>query len=129
MGAAMAPAVCACLESHLSDLGASFDDYDLIVTGDLGWIGRNLLIELLKRDSNPVSEEKLIDCGASMFSQEQDTHAGGSGCGCVASVSCGWIMGRMEKGEFRRVLLSGSGAMLSPSAVSRAKAFPAFPMP
>lgn len=124
MGAAMAPAVCACLESHLSDLGASFDDYDLIVTGDLGWIGRNLLIELLKRGSNPVSEEKLIDCGASMFSQEQDTHAGGSGCGCVASVSCGWIMGRMEKGEFRRVLLSGSGAMLSSISCQQGESIP-----
>lgn len=124
MGAAMAPAVCACLESHLSDLGTTFGDYDLIVTGDLGWIGRNLLIELLKRGGNPIPEEKLIDCGASMFSQEQDTHAGGSGCGCVASVGCGWIMGRMEKGEFRRVLLSGSGAMLNSISCQQGESIP-----
>ena len=124
MGAAMAPAVCACLESHLSDLGTTFGDYDLIVTGDLGWIGRNLLIELLKRDGNPIPEEKLIDCGASMFSQEQDTHAGGSGCGCVASVGCGWIMGRMEKGELKRVLLSGSGAMLNSISCQQGESIP-----
>ena len=124
MGAAMAPAVCACLEAHLSDLNADFNDYDLIVTGDLGWIGRNLLLELLRRDGVLVPEEKLVDCGASMFYQEQDTHAGGSGCGCVASVGCGWIMGRMERGELRRVLLSGSGAMLNSISCQQGESIP-----
>ena len=124
MGAAMAPAVCACLEAHLSDLNADFGDYDLIATGDLGWIGRNLLIELLRRDGVSVPEERLVDCGASMFYQEQDTHAGGSGCGCVASVGCGWIMGRMERGELKRVLLSGSGAMLNSISCQQGESIP-----
>lgn len=124
MGAAMAPAVCACLEAHLSDLNADFGDYDLIATGDLGWIGRNLLLELLRRDGVSVPEERLVDCGASMFYQEQDTHAGGSGCGCVASVGCGWIMGRMERGELKRVLLSGSGAMLNSISCQQGESIP-----
>lgn len=124
MGAAMAPAVCECLKAHLSDLGATFSDYDLIATGDLGWIGRNLLIELLKRDGFTVPEEKLVDCGASMFYQQQDAHAGGSGCGCVASVGCGWILGRMEKGELGRVLLSGSGAMLNSISCQQGESIP-----
>ena len=95
MGAAMAPAVCSTIEAHMADLGRSASDYDLIATGDLGWIGRNILMELFHRDHFAMPDEKLVDCGASMFFQEQDTHAGGSGCGCVASVSCGWLMKRI----------------------------------
>ena len=67
---------------------------------------------------------KLVDCGASLFYQEQDTHAGGSGCGCVASVSCGWLMKRMERGELGKVLLVGSGAMLSPTSTMQSESIP-----
>lgn len=124
MGAAMAPAVCSTIEAHFSDMNRSAGDYDLIVTGDLGWIGRNILMELFRRDGIKIPDEKLIDCGASMFYQEQDTHAGGSGCGCVASVSCGWLMKRIEKGELRRVLIAGSGAMLSPTSSQQGQTIP-----
>lgn len=124
MGAAMAPAVCACIEAHLQDMNRMPADYDLIATGDLGWIGRNILIELLQRDQVSIPDEKLIDCGATIFSQEQDTHAGGSGCGCVASVSCGWLMKRMERGELRRVLIVGSGAMLSATSCQQCQTIP-----
>ena len=124
MGAAMAPAVCSTIESHMTDLGRTADDYDLIATGDLGWIGRNILMELFHRDKFPMPDEKLIDCGASMFYQEQDAHAGGSGCGCVASVSCGWLMKRIERGELRRVLIVGSGAMLSPTSCQQGQTIP-----
>jgi len=124
MGAAMAPAVFDTLTAHLSDTRQSFDDFDLIVTGDLGWIGRNLLLELLRAADIPVDPARLVDCGASLYAREQDAHAGGSGCGCVASVSCGWIMKRIERGELGRVLLSGSGAMLSPTSSQQGQSIP-----
>ena len=124
MGAAMAPAVYDCIAAHLSDLGRAPEDYDLIATGDLGWIGRNLLLELARAGGAPLPADRLIDCGASLFSQEQDAHAGGSGCGCVASVACGWLMKRMERGEFNRLLLVGSGAMLSPTSSQQGQSVP-----
>ena len=124
MGAAMAPAVYDTIAGHFADLGKSEKDYDLIVTGDLGWIGRNLLMELLKQGGIEMPDEKLIDCGASLFYQEQDPHAGGSGCGCVAAVTCGWILRRMEKGELGRVLVAGSGAMLSPTSTLQGQSIP-----
>lgn len=124
MGAAMAPAVYDTIAAHLSDLGRSVSDYDLIVTGDLGWIGRNLLLELFSRAGIEMPAHKLVDCGNSLFYQEQDPHAGGSGCGCVAAVACGWIMKRIESGELRRVLLAGSGAMLSPTSTLQGETIP-----
>ncbi|MGN0801691.1 MAG: stage V sporulation protein AD [Candidatus Faecivicinus sp.] len=124
MGAAMAPAVCSTIKAHLSDLGRTADDYDLIATGDLGWIGRNILVELFRHDNVEIPDEKLVDCGGSIFYQEQDTHAGGSGCGCVASVSCGWLMKRIEQGELHRVLIAGSGAMLSPTSCQQGETIP-----
>jgi len=124
MGAAMAPAVYDTIAAHFSDTGRTPDDYDLIVTGDLGWIGRNLLMELFRRGGIDMPDGKLIDCGNSMYYQHQDPHAGGSGCGCVASVSCGWIMKRIESGELRRVLIAGSGAMLSPTSSLQGESIP-----
>lgn len=124
MGAAMAPAVFDTLSAHLSNTRQSADDFDLIVTGDLGWIGRELLLRLFSKAGIDMPEAKLVDCGASLYFQRQDAHAGGSGCGCVASVSCGWIMKRMERGELRRVLLSGSGAMLSPTSSQQGQSIP-----
>lgn len=124
MGAAMAPAVLSTLLAHLDDTGASAEDFDLIATGDLGWIGRDILLALAERAGRPIPPEKLVDCGASLFFQEQDTHAGGSGCGCVAAVTCGWLMKRMERGELARVLVIGSGAMLSPTSTQQAESIP-----
>lgn len=124
MGAAMAPAVFDTISAHLADTGRTADDYDLIATGDLGWIGRNLLMELFHRAGMDVPDAKLIDCGNSLFYQEQDAHAGGSGCGCVAAVSCGWLMKRIESGELRRVLIAGSGAMLSPTSTQQGESIP-----
>ena len=124
MGAAMAPAVESTICAHLDDTGAAADDFDLIATGDLGWIGREILLQLFRERGRPLPPEKLVDCGASLFYQEQDTHAGGSGCGCVASVSCGWLMKRMERGELGKVLLVGSGAMLSPTSTMQSESIP-----
>ena len=124
MGAAMAPAVFDTLAAHMDDTRQTAGDYDLIVTGDLGWIGRDLLLELCDRAGLDMPGDKLVDCGASLYSQHQDPHAGGSGCGCVASVSCAWIMKRMEQGTLNRVLLSGSGAMLSPTSSQQGQSIP-----
>ena len=124
MGAAMAPAVRDCIRAHFEDTGRNADSYDLIVTGDLGWIGRELLMELLDESGIHIPPEKLTDCGASLFSKEQDPHAGGSGCGCVASVTCGWIMKRMETGELKKVLVVGSGAMLSTTSGMQGESIP-----
>ena len=124
MGAAMAPAVWDCIRAHMDDTGRREDHYDMIVTGDLGIIGRGLLMELMSESGIHVPEEKLTDCGASLFSQAQDAHAGGSGCGCVAAVSCGWIMKRMEAGELKKVLLVGSGALLSTTSGLQGESIP-----
>ena len=124
MGAAMAPAVFDCIAAHLADTGRSADDYDLIATGDLGWIGRDLLLELASAADLSLPPDRLIDCGASLFYQEQDAHAGGSGCGCVASVGCGWLMKRLEAGDINRLLLVGSGAMFSLTSSQQAQSVP-----
>ncbi|MBR1821673.1 MAG: stage V sporulation protein AD [Clostridia bacterium] len=124
MGAAMAPAVFDCIAAHLADMGRAGADYDLIATGDLGWIGRELLLELANAAGLDLPPDRLIDCGASLFYQEQDAHAGGSGCGCVASVACGWLMKRLEAGDIKRLLLVGSGAMFSPTSSQQAQSVP-----
>lgn len=124
MGAAMAPAVADTIQSHFQDTGRDFRDFDLVATGDLGYIGRNILKELLEERGVKVDDEKLIDCGATIFSKEQDPHAGGSGCGCVASVTCGYLLKRMEEGELKRMLVIGSGAMLSPTSQQQGESIP-----
>jgi len=124
MGAAMAPAVYDTICAHLSDTGRSCNDYDLIVTGDLGWIGRNLLLELLKRGGIQLPEHKLIDCGCSLFYQEQDPHAGGSGCVCSAVTLCGHILRRFREGALHRVLFLATGARLSPTSSQQGDTIP-----
>lgn len=113
MGAAMAPAVCDTIVGHFEDTGRDFAYYDRIATGDLGRIGREILMELLQKRGVDVNENRLMDCGASIYGPEQDVHAGGSGCGCIASVLSGYLIKRMESGALAKVLAVGSGAMLS----------------
>ncbi len=124
MGAAMAPAVADTLTHHFQDTGRDAADFDLIVTGDLGYIGRNLLHELMKERGIHIPDEKLIDCGASLFKKEQDTHAGASGCGCIASVLCGKFLKEMSEGRHGRILALGSGAMLSPTSSMQGESIP-----
>ncbi len=124
MGAAMAPAVADTIMAHFQDTKRDFRDFDLIATGDLGYIGRNLLKELLIERGVRVDDEKLIDCGATIFSKEQDAHAGGSGCGCVASVTCGYLMRLMEEKQVRRMLVVGSGALLSTTSQQQGESIP-----
>ncbi len=119
-----APAVADTILTHFEDTGRDFRDYDRVITGDLGWIGRNILKELLSRRGVAVEDGKLADCGASLFSQEQDPHAGGSGCGCVASVTCGYALRKIEEGAWERVLVTASGAMISPTSSQQGESIP-----
>ena len=124
MGAAMAPAVADTLRAHMQDTGRTHKDYDLIVTGDLGNIGRELLLELLKQRGMVVPGEKLIDCGATLYDPSQDVHAGGSGCGCVASVLSAHFVKLLHEHHLKRILVLGSGAMLSPTTSQQGESIP-----
>ena len=124
MGAAMAPAVADTIQAHFIDTARDFSDYDRIITGDLGYIGRNLLKELLVQRGIEIDDEKLVDCGASLFYQEQDVHAGGSGCGCVAAVTCAVALDNLEKRAWKRVLVIGSGALMSTTSAQQGESIP-----
>lgn len=124
MGAAMAPAAADTIQAHMKDLNRSFEDYDLVVTGDLGHLGRKLLIELLERRGISVLQERLFDCGCAIFSPEQDTHCGGSGCGCAASMLCAHILPQLECGKLGRVLFMATGALLSPTSSMQGESIP-----
>lgn len=115
MGAAMAPAAADCIMTHLTDLNIEPDYYDCIITGDLGIIGSQLAIELCNKASVDISGVHA-DCGSMIFNPEtQNTGAGGSGCGCSASVFCGHFCRELEKGNIRRMLLVCTGALMSPT--------------
>lgn len=124
MGAAMAPAAMDTLISHFEDTGFKPSDYDLIITGDLGIIGKSIVIDMMKNKGYDL-EGIFTDCGAEIFdSYEQDTHAGGSGCGCSAAVFNGYILKEMKKGRFKRVLLAATGALHSPLITQQGESIP-----
>lgn len=124
MGAAMAPAAISTLETHFSDLGCSPADYDLIVTGDLGRLGKKIVIEQLAKDGYDLSAN-YNDCGCMIFDlQKQDVHAGGSGCGCGASVLCGYLMHQMQTGRIKKLLFCATGALLSPVSTWQGESIP-----
>ncbi len=118
MGAAMAPAACDTLSALLEDLGAQPRDFDCIVTGDLGHIGADLLLTLLRGDNIDLSPV-YSDCGSLLFGSGQDAHAGGSGCGCSAAVLCGPLLRDMHRGRLRRLVFAGTGAMMSPTSIQQ----------
>lgn len=125
MGAAMAPAAYETLKAHFSDLGRSPKDYDLIVTGDLGALGSNILRDLFLMDGIDLGYQ-YDDCGMMIFDpQTQDVHCGGSGCGCSASVLCGHLLGQMRRHELHRLLFCGTGALLSPLSIQQGESIPA----
>ena len=124
MGAAMAPAALATITSHMQDLGRSCDDFDLIVTGDLGQHGKQMLLELARRNGLNLGG-KLTDCGTLVFDMgRQDVHSGGSGCGCSAITLCGYLLGAMKKGIYNRILFCGTGALLSPTSTQQGLPIP-----
>lgn len=124
MGAAMTWAAYDTISAHLEDTGRSSSYYDLIVTGDLGKLGRKLLIELFQRDKIDLSGN-YNDCGCMLFDLEnQDVQCGASGCGCSASVLTGHLLNRMERGELNRLLFCATGALHSPTALGQGESIP-----
>ena len=124
MGAAMAPAAYATIRAHFEDLGTSPDDFDYIITGDLGKVGKELLLLLADNDGIDLTN-KLMDCGTMIFDLEkQDVHAGGSGCGCSAITLCGYLLGRLQRRELKRILFCGTGALLSPTSTQQGLPIP-----
>ena len=124
MGAAMAPAAFDTLKTHFANTGTKPEDYDLILTGDLGYVGSEILRDLFLQDGITLGE-RYNDCGLMLFDREkQDVHAGGSGCGCSASVLCGHILPRVKKGELKNVLFAATGALMSPTLVQQGESIP-----
>ena len=124
MGAAMAPAAYDTLRAHFSDTGRGPEDYDRIVTGDLGSLGKELVLDLFRQDGadlSPVYE----DCGVLLFDPaSQDVHAGGSGCGCSALVLTGHLLREMAAGRLDRLLFCGTGALHSPTSAMQGESIP-----
>ena len=124
MGAAMAPAAADTLQNFLQDTGTSPDDYDLILSGDLGAVGSELFKELLERQQIKLGGN-YNDCGLMLFDRaKQDVHAGGSGCGCAASVLCSYLLGKMERRELKNVLFMATGALMSPTSSQQGESIP-----
>ena len=125
MGAAMAPAAARTIKDFLTDTNTIPEDYDLILTGDLGAVGSALLIELLKTRENVDISKVHNDCGMMIYDREQqDVHAGGSGCGCCASVLCSHILKQMKQGKLKRILVVATGALLSPTSSLQNESIP-----
>ena len=124
MGAAMAPAAHDTIMAHFRDTGRSPSSYDLIVTGDLGSLGSELLVELLRRDG--IQLKNHADCGMLIFDpKNQDVHCGGSGCGCCASVLTGHLLGGMAAGKWKNILFCPTGALHSPTSAFQGESVPA----
>ncbi len=124
MGAAMAPGAALTLKRFFDDTKTSPSDYDLILSGDLGAIGSQLLRELMKTDGISLGEN-YQDCGCMIFDPKtQDVHSGGSGCGCIASVLCGYVLPQMVQGRWNRVLAMGTGALMSPTSIMQGESVP-----
>ena len=124
MGAAMAPAAYATIKAHFDDMKTTPEDFDLIVTGDLGQLGKEMLLELARRDGVSLGG-KLTDCGTMVFDNDkQDVHAGGSGCGCSAITLCGYLLGQLNGGKLKKILFCGTGALLSPTSTQQGLPIP-----
>ena len=113
MGACMAPAAADTIVRNFRDLGVDETHYDQIITGDLGTVGRRLLLDYLMQAGYRI-ESRYMDCGIEMFSnEEQDTHAGGRGCGCAAVTLASYLLPKIESGEWKRILFVPTGALMS----------------
>lgn len=124
MGACMAPAAASTLERHFADFGSQPDDYDKIITGDLGKVGQRVLIDMMAEKGYDISAVHM-DCGIEIFDGDsQDTHAGGSGCGCSAVTLSAYILKQLEEGNWKKVLFLPTGALLSKTSFNEGKSVP-----
>lgn len=123
MGAAMAPAAYETLKAHFDDTGRAPDYYDLVITGDLGAVGSSILRDFFQNDG--ITLKNHNDCGLMIYDLKgQDVHAGGSGCGCSASVLCGYLLNGMREGKWNRILFAATGALLSPTSTMQGESIP-----
>ena len=124
MGAAMAPAAADLVMQNLIDFDVTPEYYDKVITGDLGTIGQRAMLDLLKEEGVNM-EGYHMDCGIEIFDPDsQDTHAGGSGCGCSALTLCGKIIREISSGHWRRVLFIPTGALLSQTSFNEGQTIP-----
>lgn len=125
MGAAMVPAALDTLTRYFRETNSSPEDYDAVFTGDLGYEGSSILKELIKTEGY-VLGDNYFDCGNLIYDRKaQDVHSGGSGCGCSAVVLASYILPRLKSGEFKNIIIVGTGAMMSPSSLKQGLAIPA----
>ncbi len=124
MGAAMAPSACDTLVTFFRDTETQPSDFDVIYTGDLGKLGSDILMDLTAQEGYDVSKQ-LHDCGASLYWDEQQTYQGGSGAACSALVFNAVLLGRLRRGEYKRILLAGTGALMSPTTYFQGDSIPA----
>ena len=124
MGAAMAPAAADTLTAHFRDTHRTPMDYDRIITGDLGQVGSSILRELMKENNYEIPDDHYMDCGLTIFDPKEDVHAGGSGCGCSATVLSAHILPKLQSGEWKRVLFMATGALLSPTTNQQGETIP-----
>lgn len=124
MGAAMAPAAYDTLRAHFADTGRAPEYYDAIFTGDLGALGHDILQSLFASDGVKLGA-RYMDCGVLVYDlRTQDVHAGGSGCGCSASVLCAHILPAMQRGVWKRVLFAATGALMSQTSAQQGQSIP-----
>ena len=124
MGCCMAPAACDVIYQNMLDFGRQPSDYDKIITGDLGAIGQRALIDLLAEKGYDISGNH-IDCGMQIYdSVAQDTHAGGSGCGCAAVTLSAYVLRQLEQKKWKRVLFVPTGALMSKISFNEGKTVP-----
>ncbi|MCR5754812.1 MAG: stage V sporulation protein AD [Acetatifactor sp.] len=124
MGACMAPAAVSTLVQHFNDWNSQPEDYDKIITGDLGKVGQKVLFDLLQEKGYDIAE-RYMDCGLEIYdSKTQDTHSGGSGCGCSAVTLSAYILKQLEEKNWRRVLFVPTGALLSKTSFNEGQSVP-----
>ena len=124
MGAAMAPAALSTIRAHFEDTKSGPEDFDLIVTGDLGQHGKDALLTLAQNEGIPLGG-KICDCGTMVFDLlKQDVHSGGSGCGCSAITLCGYLLDQLHKRKYKKILFCGTGALLSPTSTQQGLPIP-----
>ena len=124
MGAAMAPAAFSTISTFFTDTGLKPSDFDYIVTGDLGKVGSRILCELFERENINIRDNHK-DCGMMLYDfDEQDIHAGGSGCGCAGSILCGYFLPQIRAGAIRNILFAATGALMSPTINQQGESIP-----
>ena len=123
MGACMAPAAASVVAAHFKDFGTDPSEYDQITTGDLGMVGKDILIDILRSEGYDIAD-RYIDCGIEIYGRDAQAQAGGSGCGCSAVMLAGYVLKQLEIGEWKRVLFVPTGALLSVVSFNEGNSIP-----